>query len=121
MNKDQSELLARIGRLNVWRRGSERAPHKPLLLLLALSRVAQADACLAEFNEIEETLRRLLIQYGPPRKSVHPEYPFWRLQSDGIWEVEEGKALMRRKGGTDPPRKELVRHHVKGGFRKEIF
>jgi hypothetical protein len=49
-----------------------------------------------EFEGIEDELRHLLVQYGPPRKSVHPEYPFWRLQSYGLWQVEGGSALSRR-------------------------
>ncbi len=29
-------VLAKISRLNTWRRGELRAPHKPLLLLIAI-------------------------------------------------------------------------------------
>jgi len=34
----RDEILRRFDRLNVWRRGDQRAPHKPLLVLLALAR-----------------------------------------------------------------------------------
>jgi len=36
---------------------------------------------------LEPDLERLLFEFGPPRKAYHPEYPFWRLQNDGVWEV----------------------------------
>ena len=35
----RTELLRRIDRITVWKRGSERAPHKPLLILYALGRL----------------------------------------------------------------------------------
>ena len=33
---------------------------------------------------IDGELRELLIEFGPGRKSYHPEYPFWRLQNDVV-------------------------------------
>jgi putative restriction endonuclease len=121
MNQRESEVLRKIERLSTWRRGSERAPHKPLLLLLAVSRVVRGEGRFVEFGEIEEPLGRLLLQYGPPRRSVHPEYPFWRLQSDGVWQVKDTAALKRRKSNSDPLKSELIRYKVKAGFSAEIF
>jgi putative restriction endonuclease len=119
--KRESVLVQHFERLKVWRRGSERAPHKPLLLLLALARLAHRDERLVEFTRIEEPLRQLLIQYGPSRKSRHPEYPFWRLQADGVWQVENHQELTKRKGNSDPLKSELIKYRVKGGFPKHIF
>jgi|SRR5947209_16416086 len=85
MDETKRFILTRVNDLNVWRRGDERAPHKPLLILLALARVAQGQKRLTLFSEIEKPLNELLKHYGPARKSIHPEYPFWRLQSDGLW------------------------------------
>ena len=39
------------------------------------------------FREAEPELTALLREFGPPRKSDHPEQPFWRLQRDGVWVV----------------------------------
>lgn len=121
MPEHDSVVLQNIGRLNVWRRGSERAPHKPLLLLLALARLTHGEERLVEFTKIEEPLRRLLVQYGPSRRSHRPEYPFWRLQSDGVWEVDNHRELTKRKGGSDPLKSELIKYKVKAGFPDHIF
>jgi hypothetical protein len=40
------------------------------------------------YKEAEPDLRALLREFGPPRKSDHPEQPFWRLQHDGVWTVQ---------------------------------
>ena len=69
-----------------------------------------------EFNEIETPLRQLLIDFGPQRSSYHPEYPFWRLQSEGIWEVMDGASLPRRASNTDPPITVLRERRVRAGF-----
>ena len=37
------QLRERIRHLNTWKKGGQRAPHKPLLLLLALSRLSQGE------------------------------------------------------------------------------
>ena len=77
----------KVDQLTVWSQDGERAPHKPLLLLLVFARRSQRLPDEVSFTEIEETLTDLLVEFGPLRHSYHPEYPFWRLQQDGIWEV----------------------------------
>lgn len=42
MDETQEAILERVRSLNTWKRGGERAPHKPLLLLLSLSRITQS-------------------------------------------------------------------------------
>lgn len=121
MDETKGFITAQIGNLNVWRRGDERAPHKPLLLLLALARVAYGHQRLVPFNEIDKPLSSLLKHYGPARKSVHPEYPFWWLQSDGLWEIPGSDELIRRHGGSGPLKSELLKKSVKGGFPKKIY
>ena len=87
----------KIDRLNVWSSGGKRAPHKPLLLLLILGRHARGLADEVSFVEIEKDLKELLVEFGPPRKSIHPEYPFWYLRNDGIWNVTSDVLLARIK------------------------
>ncbi|HEY3298705.1 MAG TPA: HNH endonuclease [Armatimonadota bacterium] len=118
---EKRTILESVRRLNTWHRGEERAPHKPLLLLLALARVANHSGRLTSFEEIEPRLRALLEEFGPPRISVHPEYPFWRLQSDGLWEVVESHSLTRRKSNSDPLKSELLKYHICGGFPAPIY
>jgi putative restriction endonuclease len=67
----------------------------------------------------------LLIDFGPPRKSFHPEYPFWHLLSDGIWaipQVDELAAdLKNRSRQNNPPKSVLIRVGAEGGFTPELF
>ncbi|MCS6954482.1 MAG: HNH endonuclease [Bryobacterales bacterium] len=119
-SSDSRLILEKIRQLNVWKRGEERAPHKPLLILLALGRVVRGEARMAPFPDIEQKLARLLEEFGPPRQSVHPEYPFWRLQHDGLWEVEGAGNLPRRSGDKEPLLSELRERRIPGGFPEEI-
>ena len=115
---EQDEVLRQIAALNVWKRGEERAPHKPLLILLALGRLNKR---MALFEDLQGPLRELLEEFGPPRKSVHPEYPFFWLKTDGLWETDEPTGLTKRKSGANPLKSELIRHAVKGGFPAPIY
>lgn len=115
---EQEDVLRQIAALNVWKRGEERAPHKPLLILLALGRLNKR---MALFEDLERPLRELLEEFGPPRKSVHPEYPFFWLKTDGLWETDETAGLTKRKSGANPLKSELIRHAIKGGFPAPIY
>jgi putative restriction endonuclease len=79
-------LLARFDNLKTWGSGGQRAPHKPLLVLLALGAWARGQKEL-KFSDVVEPLTELLRRFGPARKVQHPEQPFWRLQRDDVWEV----------------------------------
>src|ERR1017187_1935683 len=114
-------ILKQFSGLQTWKRGEERAPHKPLLTLQALGRLQKGDERLQEFSDLEPDLKRLLTDFGPPRQSVHPEYPFWRLQRDGIWEVTCSAGLKTRNSNTDPLKSELRKLRVKGGFTETLF
>lgn len=82
----RNQILDKVDSLNVWCRGGQRAPHKPLLLLLALGRLSQGQQSLL-FSECEAELAELIREFGPTRDSYHPEYPFCRLRRDEIWQV----------------------------------
>lgn len=73
------------------------------------------------YVEVDRVLHDLLLEYGPERKSYHPEYPFWRLQNDGIWELSTVERLELRRSNTDAKRSELLKHGVAGGFTEEIY
>lgn len=109
----------RFKALNVWRRAGERAPHKPLLVLLALGRFEQGVRELA-FLDCEHILVDLLREFGPTRRSYHPEYPFWRLQNDRIWEVVSERPMGRRISNSDPPRAELRAANAIGRFTADV-
>ncbi|CAA0097909.1 Uncharacterised protein [BD1-7 clade bacterium] len=107
--------------LNVWKRGSQRAVHKPLLLLYALSQYQKGHDRFFSYSEIDEPLKDLLIEFGPYRKSHHPEYPFWRLQNDGFWELKNHEKAQPRSSNSDAKKTELLKHNVMGGFTESAF
>ncbi len=86
MSEADADILARVGSLNLWKRHGERAPHKPLLILLGLGRLQRGEQRLASFREIEPRLNELLQEFGTLSTRRSAEYPFWRQQSDGLWE-----------------------------------
>lgn len=110
----RDEFLSRLGELRIWRRRGERAPHKPLLLLLALGRLLNEEPRLGSYTgEIETPLRDLLERFGPPRRSIHPEHPFGRLVTDGVWETPGTE-------GRPPTAKYLREHRIAGGFPEPV-
>lgn len=117
----KKQINKRINELNIWKRDGERAPHKPLLLLLALARLNQDYDRLLSFKSIQEPLKNLLMNFGPPRKSFHPLYPFWYLKNDGLWEIPGSDELKHREGKKEPLKSELIKHNIKGGFPVQIF
>jgi putative restriction endonuclease len=119
---DRDELRARIADLSVWACGSERAPHKPLLLLWALGRCAAGEQRLVSYAEVDDAVRPLLEEFGPPRKSYHTEYPFWYLRNDGLWEVVGvAEAKVREGKATQPTKRELLRVGAAGGLVPDVY
>ena len=108
---DEQALFERIDKLNVWKRGNERAPHKPLLLLLVLARLQRGESRIAHYErDIRGQLRKLLVDFGPPRKAYRPENPFWYLRSDDLWEIpDEDLAEIRGGGLVGGPTDRLLR------------
>lgn len=116
-----NEFLKKIDEINVWKSGGQRAPHKPLLLLLALGRVLNDRGRLASYpSEIKPELANLLQRFGPPRKALHPEFPFGRLRADGLWEIPGSEDLKVTASGDFSVR-ELESRSVAGGFPEEIY
>ena len=113
------ELLTRISALNIWKKGDQRAPHKPLLLLLALARINTGQPRLIAFDEIEKKLTTLLEDFGPSRASYYPELPFWHLQSDQIWELPNAMGVLTVSGSVS--KKFLRDHQVQAGFTPDVY
>ena len=112
---DSSELKERISSLSIWKRGGERAPHKPLLILLALGQLQSRNKRFLPYEEVRESLKELLVEFGPSRKSYHPEQPFVRLANDGIWDLNTS---VRRDEIKDSW---LLNNQVVGGFNDDVF
>lgn len=113
------DFITHLEKLNVWKKGDQRAPHKPLLLLLALARVPTEQPRLIPFNDIEKKLTQLLQDFGPSRASYYPELPFWHLQSDQIWEMPNSAGVLTSSGSVS--KKYLRDHQVAAGFTQDVY
>ena len=120
MISNEDDLLDRLSRVSVNIHKNRRAPNKPLLLLLALGRVLNGSERLVAYTEIEKPLKRLLVEFGPSRKTVHPEHSFGHLRTDGVWEIPGDSILPASASGTLLV-SGLREHSAKGGFPENIF
>ena len=91
-----------------------------MLILYALGKIQRGDDRKLHFKQVDSDLRELLMEFGPPRKSYHPEQPYWRLQNDNLWEVEEAETLQRSMGKRDVSKTVLLKEDAKAGFKPEI-
>ncbi|HEI9880554.1 TPA: HNH endonuclease [Proteus mirabilis] len=108
--------------MTIWRKGDNRAPHKPLLLLLALSEYRKGHPRLFNYgNEIHQQLLELLINFGPSRREHYPNLPFWRLVRDGFWELQLPKESDLSKDNKQPSKNKLIQQNVLGGFDQESY
>ncbi|MCC9598307.1 MULTISPECIES: phosphorothioated DNA-binding restriction endonuclease [unclassified Rubrivivax] len=99
------------------------APHKPLLILLALARVQRGEQRLVDFGTVDAPLRALLTEFGPSSAPKSRHYPFWHLATDGggaLWELRGPRELLSRPPGATPNLGELRAGHVEGGFPAEV-
>jgi len=103
------QLIAALQRRKVWKRGTQRAPHKALLLLQALGSLSRGDPRLRPYEAIADKLKELLNRFGPPRQTPHPEAPFTRLEPE-FWEIQGVQPSQR----TELKISEL--HGLKAGF-----
>jgi putative restriction endonuclease len=118
----KEDIIRCFDSLRVWKREreGERAPHKPLLVLYALGRW-QRGVTTVSFREVEKDLKDLLREFGPPRKSDHPEEPFWRLQNDNVWTVHAPDGLIMKAGHSIPRITHLRSHNVKARFSDDVL
>lgn len=111
---DALELKERLSKLSIWKKNGQRAPHKPLLILLGFAQLQQSHTTLP-YELVREKLRKLLMEFGPPRRSYHPEEPFVRLTTDGIWRLSDS---VDKRQFSD---KQLLERHIEGGFTEEVL
>ena len=116
---DREAIIQKFEQLKVWRNAAERAPHKPLLILYAIGRLQRDRVRFLPYTEIDKNLGNLLREFGPRRVNYGTQYPFWRLQNDGIWEIPNADQIRQTAGG-DALKSDLVRYDVSGGFLEDI-
>lgn len=92
--------LDKVRGLNVARREGVRAPHKPILLLLAIRELLQGNGRI-DFDRIEPDIVSLLEEFAPPARTISPQLPWVHLQSDGLWTAHFEARPGKRPGKRD--------------------
>lgn len=115
---DLESVLEKVRKLRIWKRRDQNALHKPLLMLYALGQFSQGKETLS-FRDVDPALRALLKEFGP-RKYIHTEYPFSRLQNDGLWTVTAHEPLESRASNTDAKKSELIQKNAVGAFPEDV-
>ena len=115
-----AELSDRFSSLRQAPLGDRRAPHKPLLILLMLGRYQRGNFRSLLFEEAQVQLKELLFEFGPPSRSINVLDPFWRLQNDGIWKVEDASGARVAETAAPPAVSTLVDRTARGNFAPEI-
>ena len=121
--KTAAQVLETFDNIRRAQRAGVYAPHKPLLILLALARVQHDEPRLVEFAAIDGSLQSLLAEFGPSGAAKSRHYPFWHLATDrrgALWDLNGPRELLSRPAGATPNLGELRTHHVQGGFPPEV-
>ncbi len=81
------DVVEKLLRVNQHGGSNSPAPHKPLLLLLALSKFVTTGSSELDWkSEVELVLPNLLARLGERHAgALGAAYPFTRLRNDGIW------------------------------------
>jgi putative restriction endonuclease len=116
----KQQLIEAISNLNTWKNGDQRAPHKPLLLIIALANIQQQKDRLILFGDLEKPLTELLVEFGPRRKTYYPDAPFSRLPRDGLWELKNSKGIIPIEGRSFT-KTSLKKEEISGGFTKDVY
>lgn len=93
---EDCDALGRLDSLRLHQANGKRSPHKPLLVLLALSQLINTGSSGLAWSEAEQRLADLIAEYGPPSRTGRAQsaaYPFTRLRTDGVWILDHDVAM----------------------------
>ena len=96
----QPAALQRLLTLRQYQQNGLRAPHKPLLVMLALARLLSTGTSTITWLEARRELAALITEFGPTSKTSPVQsaaYPFTRLRSDGFWTLTPDVPMDRVK------------------------
>jgi putative restriction endonuclease len=74
-----AQLLEQLSSLRQHQQDGRRSPHKPLLVLLALGRLAETGSSSLPWPDVEDRLADLIEEFGPTSKTGRAQsaaYPF---------------------------------------------
>lgn len=88
---EHDKVLAMLTSLRQHQQDGRRSPHKPLLMLLALGRLATTGSSRVEWSVAEQALADLIAEFDGPSKTGRAQkaaYPFTRMRADGVWVLD---------------------------------
>jgi putative restriction endonuclease len=92
----------------VYKAHGEIGVNKPLLVLMILARAQRGGENAFHFTEMVDGLTTALRDFGAERQTIHPEYPFWHLQNDGFWLIQDRDDIPITLGATGPTKRALL-------------
>lgn len=113
------DLLQRFDSIRIFAKGGKVAPHKPLLLLYALSQLKNEKAERIDFNDAEDVVGPLIQTYGPFGGKTTVAYPYARLANDRsqIWWIEPHE----KNASGDLNLTEARDRRLKAGFSEDVL
>jgi putative restriction endonuclease len=108
-------VVQRFASLRQHQGDGHRSPHKPLLALLALGRLASTGRSDLPWSEAESQLADLIAEFGRPSRTGRRQsaaYPFTRLRSDYVWVLDHDVPM----DNVGP----LAAEHVTGRFEHSV-
>jgi putative restriction endonuclease len=113
--------LAAFATLHRARWQGEEAPHKPLMVLFALTQWLQWGTRRFAFTDIEDPIRGLIREFGfQGTSSADPRLPFWHLTNDKVWVVSSSDDTEIIYSGRRPGAVELREQNAQGYFADNI-
>ena len=113
-------IIEKFDSIRPWRSGDRRAPHKPLLVLYAISKLRHDGTKLHKYAEIDEELGKLLQEFGPSQTKKGTQDPFWRLRKNDVWHATNSENITE-DGSGNVKKSELLEYNVSGGFLQDII
>jgi predicted restriction endonuclease len=110
---DKPFLITLIKNISVYNGEKGKNPHKALLLICILEKFKHTQVSSVSYREIYQPLKELISIYSNS-KVIHPDYPFWYLQNDHLFEVFCKVEPKFRSGKDFPPHAELIKKDAAG-------
>lgn len=76
---------------------------------------------MVSYSVVDQELADLLDRFGPRRKSVHTEYPFWRMRNDRVWEIDRPELVSTNPRSKDAHPSSLIAQDIHGGLLEEDY
>ncbi|MGZ8250423.1 MAG: hypothetical protein ACXWUF_20570, partial [Methylomagnum sp.] len=116
-----NSIEERFANIRTYSEGGQPSLHKPLLLLFALGYCFQGRERMIPFSVIDSALIKLFDEFYPAASErANTHYPFGRLESDRIWELEQSATLNRTSVGH-LFKSELLEKNIHAGLSLEVY